>query len=119
MIFFIYGAWFIYEKQYQLAIITLSIGSSIAGFLYYNSTPARIFMGDTGSYTIGLIMSVLTIKFIELRGVTGGHLILHSVPAITFAILIVPLFDTLRIFFVRILRKRSPFNRTKIIYITR
>src|SRR5208283_2695001 len=91
----------------------MSIGSSIAGFLYYNFPPAKIFMGDTGSLTIGLIMSVLTIKFIELRGMIEVQVILHSVPAITFAILIVPLFDTLRIFFVRLSRKRSPFNPDK------
>jgi UDP-GlcNAc:undecaprenyl-phosphate/decaprenyl-phosphate GlcNAc-1-phosphate transferase len=113
LIFFIYGSWFILDKQYELAIIAFSIGSSIVAFIYYNFPPARIFMGDTGSLTIGLILSVLTIKFIELRGIIEGQVILHSVPAITFAILIVPLFDTLRIFFVRLSRKRSPFNPDK------
>jgi UDP-N-acetylmuramyl pentapeptide phosphotransferase/UDP-N-acetylglucosamine-1-phosphate transferase len=113
LIFFIYGCWFIVNEQYQLAVVALSIGSSIIGFIYYNFPPAKIFMGDTGSLTIGLIMSVLTIKFIELNGHGTGNFIIDSIPAITLAILIVPLFDTLRIFFVRLLRKRSPFNPDK------
>ena len=77
MIFFIYGVWFIFDKQYQLAIVSLSMGSSIVVFLYYNYSPAKIFMGDTGSLTIGLILSVLTIKFIELRGVVETQTVLH------------------------------------------
>ena len=113
LIFFLYGGWFILENQMQLAIVAFSIGSSLVGFIYYNFPPARIFMGDTGSLTIGLIMSALTIKFIEINGAGQGQYIIGAIPAVASAILIVPLIDTLRIFFVRISRKRSPFNPDK------
>lgn len=113
LIFFFFGTWFIMADQYQYAIIAFSIGCSVIGFVYYNYPPARIFMGDTGSLTIGLVMSVLTIRFIELNANGTGPYIVHAVPAVAFALLIVPLFDTLRVIFIRLLKKRSPFKPDK------
>src|SRR5690606_33136513 len=84
----------------------------LAGFLYYNYTPSRIFMGDTGSLLIGLISVVLAIKFIELNrfGMDNGRPVFISAPATAVAILIIPLFDTFRVFTLRIIKKKSPFN---------
>lgn len=105
-----FAAMFIYLHHYELAIISLALAGAIAGFLKFNIMPAKIFMGDTGSLLIGLISVVMAIKLIELdkvlpiaaqRGV--------AVPALTLAILIVPIFDTLRIFFIRVKNGASPF----------
>lgn len=41
------------ERQYDLAIICGAMVGAIIGFLWYNSHPAEIFMGDTGSLAIG------------------------------------------------------------------
>lgn len=67
-------------------------------------------MGDTGSLLIGLINSIMVIKFINIAGNESMRLPLESAPALGIAILIVPLFDTLRVFGLRILDKRSPFS---------
>ena len=68
-------------------------------------------MGDTGSLLLGLINSILVVHFINISGSSGeGRVILDSAPAIGFAILMIPLFDTLRVFSIRILNKRSPFS---------
>ena len=56
----------------------------------------KIFMGDTGSLILGLIMSVLVIKFNEANITYNGLYKISSAPAVSFGILIVPLFDTLR-----------------------
>jgi UDP-N-acetylmuramyl pentapeptide phosphotransferase/UDP-N-acetylglucosamine-1-phosphate transferase len=93
-----------------LAIISLALVGAIAGFLKYNITSAKIFMGDTGSLLIGLISVVMAIKLIEMDKVSpistqSGF----SVPALTVAILIGPIFDTLRIFFIRVTNGASPF----------
>lgn len=72
----------------------------------------KIFMGDTGSLLLGLVNSILVIKFINSAG-TPGYLpidIVSAAPALGFAILMVPLFDTLRVFGLRILSRRSPFS---------
>jgi hypothetical protein len=59
---------------------------------------------------IGLFNSIMVIKFINIAGSPGIRLPLEAAPAIGFSILIVPLFDTLRVFSLRILDKRSPFS---------
>ena len=84
---------------------------AIVGFLRYNLTPARIFMGDTGSLLIGLISAVMAIKFIEFNKFTTiGAPVIYAAPAIAVAILIGPIFDTIRVFIIRIINGGSPFE---------
>jgi UDP-N-acetylmuramyl pentapeptide phosphotransferase/UDP-N-acetylglucosamine-1-phosphate transferase len=96
----------------EIGFLLLSIGlcGSLIGFLYYNRTPARIFMGETGSLLLGFVIAVLAIRFMELSQSTSANLVeLKSAPAILFGLLIIPLFDTARVFVIRILKGKSPF----------
>jgi len=106
-----FGALFIYIGQYELAAVSFAMTGAIVGFLRFNITPAKIFMGDTGSLLIGLISAVMAIKFMEVNkaGVAAPSHEIYSVPALTFAILIGPIFDTLRVFIIRIASGVSPF----------
>src|SRR6195952_3840484 len=106
----VFGSYFFYVGQLMYAVIAFSLAGSLIGFLIYNFSPAKIFMGDTGSLLIGLINSILVVKFINIAGSPTGKFPLEAAPAIGFAILIVPLFDTLRVFSFRILSRRSPFS---------
>lgn len=106
----IFGSYFLYIGQLMYAVMAFALAGSLIGFLVYNFSPARIFMGDTGSLLIGLFNSILVIKFINIAGTPGGKLSFEAAPAIGFSILIVPLFDTLRVFSLRISEKRSPFS---------
>jgi UDP-GlcNAc:undecaprenyl-phosphate GlcNAc-1-phosphate transferase len=102
---------FIYIKHYELAAISLAIVGAILGFLRYNLTPAKIFMGDTGSLLIGLISAIMAVKFIEVNKITHqSNSGFYSAPALAFAILIGPIFDTLRVFILRLLKGGSPFT---------
>ncbi len=97
--------------QVPYAFIAFALAGAIGGFLKYNWFPAKIFMGDTGALIIGLISAALAIKFIELNKFTGtNHPAFYSAPAIAVSILIVPIFDSLRVFTVRILKRGSPFK---------
>ena len=101
---------FIFMHQYELAAVSLAMGGAIIGFLKFNITPAKIFMGDTGSMMIGLISVVMAIKFMELNKFTTVNLPdFYSAPALSVAILIGPIFDTLRVFVLRISNGGSPF----------
>jgi pyrroloquinoline quinone biosynthesis protein B len=51
----------------EYAILALALAGAILAFLKYNITPAQIFMGDTGSLIIGLVISILSIRFIDLN----------------------------------------------------
>jgi len=107
----IFAALFIYMKHYELAAVALAMVGATAGFLKFNLSPAKIFMGDTGSLLIGLISAVMAFKFIELNKFTGTNMpAVFNAPALTFAILIGPIFDTLRVFTMRIASGVSPFK---------
>ncbi|MFC5282904.1 MraY family glycosyltransferase [Pedobacter alpinus] len=103
---------FIHMGQIEMASLAFSMVGAIVGFLIYNYSPAKIFMGDTGSLLIGLVSVVLAFKFIELNKFTSNEIrpVFYSAPAIAVAILIIPLFDTFRIFSIRILKRQSPFR---------
>jgi UDP-GlcNAc:undecaprenyl-phosphate GlcNAc-1-phosphate transferase len=106
-----FAALFIYVHQYELAAVSLAMAGAILGFLKFNLTPAKIFMGDTGSLLIGLISAVMAIKFMEVnKAANESTPALFSIPAMTFAILIGPLFDTARVFIIRIMNGVSPFS---------
>lgn len=105
-----FGIAFAISNHIPYAFIAFALAGSIGGFLKYNWYPARIFMGDTGALIIGLTTASLAIKFIEINKFTGDNSpTFFSAPAIAVSVLIVPIFDSLRIFTVRILKGKSPF----------
>jgi UDP-N-acetylmuramyl pentapeptide phosphotransferase/UDP-N-acetylglucosamine-1-phosphate transferase len=80
------------------------------GFLFFNFSPAKIFMGDSGSMTIGAITSLLAIWLIS----SDNSNIIYPLneiktPIVAMTILAYPLTDTLRIFALRIFKGLSPF----------
>lgn len=111
LISLVLGIWFILVDQIEFAIIAFALAGSVIAFLNYNFTPAKIFMGDTGSLLIGLICSILAIKFIDIhQSIPDSIYAFKSAPAVAIGILILPLFDTLRVFVVRISKGRSPMS---------
>jgi UDP-GlcNAc:undecaprenyl-phosphate/decaprenyl-phosphate GlcNAc-1-phosphate transferase len=92
------------------SVMAFSLSGSIIGFLIYNYSPAKIFMGDTGSLLLGIINSILVLKFINVAGLASNPISLQASPAMGFAVLMIPLFDTMRVFGIRILDRRSPFS---------
>ena len=105
----VFGIWFIKNGHYAEAVLCFSLAGALAGFSYYNFEPAKIFMGDTGSQVIGLIMAVSAFRLIELNPYTSSSTL--EAPALfAFSVMIIPMFDTLRIIIVRILKRQSPLK---------
>lgn len=111
---FTFTYWFYETSDLPLALLAAGLGGALLGFLVYNFNPARIFMGDSGSLTIGVVIYVLAVQMIdfptgrlpeEIRGV--------SKPVLAMAILAYPLIDTIRVFFIRTIQGRSPFSADK------
>ncbi len=94
------------------AILSFSMAGSLGAFLIFNFQPAKIFMGDSGSLLIGLICAILVIKFINIS-VGNVRFPVIAAPAIGFSIVLIPLLDTLRVFSIRIMNRRSPFSADK------
>ena len=75
-----------YQVQYLAALI-----GALLGFLVYNTHPASIFMGDSGSLLIGMSLAGLTLTLGST--ITGGQNVL-SVIAVPMLVLLIPIFDT-------------------------
>ncbi|MGB0525897.1 MAG: glycosyltransferase family 4 protein [Flammeovirgaceae bacterium] len=110
-----FGIWFYLSNDYSFVLIIVGLVGSVLAFLKFNYTPAHIFMGDTGSLLIGFVTSIIAIRFIEMNDTLpdAHYLKFTSGVAMGASILVYPLFDTLRIFTLRILQKRSPFSPDK------
>jgi UDP-GlcNAc:undecaprenyl-phosphate GlcNAc-1-phosphate transferase len=91
---------FLFNQQADLehTVLALALAGALAGFLFYNSHPASIFMGDAGSLFVGLALSLLTI---HSNGQASNILSLVAVPA---CILLVPILDTTLVTVTRLLR---------------
>ena len=106
------GSWFYLIEHAEYTILACALIGSTVAFLKFNWTPAKIFMGDTGSLLLGLLLAVLTIEFIEfhMELPRDSPYYFPAAPAAAIGFLIVPLFDTLRVFTTRIARGRSPLQ---------
>lgn len=96
------------------ACLAFSLLGGIVGFLRYNISPAKIFMGDTGSLLIGFIISLLCIMAVNsFNSFTPYAVFIHSSAGalvIGLSVLFVPVFDTFRVFATRLMKGVSPFK---------
>jgi UDP-N-acetylmuramyl pentapeptide phosphotransferase/UDP-N-acetylglucosamine-1-phosphate transferase len=106
----LFGAYFFFVGIPAYSILAFSLAGSLVAFLIFNFQPAKIFMGDTGSLLIGTVNAILVIKFINVVNTPSVAYPIDAAPAIGFAILMIPLLDTLRVFAIRIVNRRSPFS---------
>jgi len=109
LISLIFGIIFFYMEQFTYSILCFSVMGSLTIFSFFNvfGKKNKIFMGDSGSLFLGLLTAVFVIKFNELT-ITSSIFDYNFAPALSMAIISVPLFDTIRVFFIRIIHKKSP-----------
>ncbi|MEM9856872.1 MAG: MraY family glycosyltransferase [Bacteroidota bacterium] len=110
-----FGIWFYLVGDEWTSILAFSMAGAVVAFLTFNWDPSKIFMGDTGALAIGFLFAVLAIKFIDLNySLSGNNYFKFSATVTTgICIIIIPLFDTLRIFILRLSKKQSPFTPDK------
>ncbi len=92
------------KEDVFLILLNVSLLGSTLGFLRFNAFPAKIFLGNTGSVVLGFFLIVTSILTSINYNVTALDL--------TFPIILlgVPIIDTLKVFVVRIVKKRDPFS---------
>lgn len=112
----ILGTLFLKKEMWIYATLAFSTLGMLLPFFYYNvfgkaERCKKIFMGDTGSLTLGYILSFLTIRFCAynsaLAPFTDGAIV------ISFSTLIVPLFDVVRVMLIRLRLHRGLFIADK------
>jgi UDP-GlcNAc:undecaprenyl-phosphate GlcNAc-1-phosphate transferase len=90
------------NQDMLIAVMVATLAGSLVGFLRYNVHPAKIYLGDTGSLFIGLMLGALAML--------GKYTILHPVSLLAPVLILgVPIFDTLFVMYIRALRRIPVF----------
>ena len=97
------GIWFTWNNLYVYGIMVAGIVGVVSVFFFYNVSGNRmkIFMGDTGSLTLGYLIAFFGLKFYNMN-VETAMFNTPAAPAVFLGMVFIPVFDTIRDFFVRI-----------------
>lgn len=106
------GIFLSFSGDVNTALIAFALAGGVLAFLYFNFNPAKIFMGDTGSLVLGFVIAVLCIRLMQVNIHSDNPVLQHS-PVFVLGIVLIPVFDTLRVFAMRIWRGKSPFEADK------
>ena len=110
----IFGVLFFSSGNIPLSLLAVVLSGTMLGFAVFNFSPARVFMGDAGSLSIGAIFCVLVINCINEDYALSSEWIKQlNKPVLTMSIMAYPLMDTLRVFILRVFRGISPFKADK------
>jgi UDP-GlcNAc:undecaprenyl-phosphate/decaprenyl-phosphate GlcNAc-1-phosphate transferase len=96
-----------YNEIFYFAL-AVSLICALFGFLRFNlSKKSKVFMGDTGSLLIGLALSIFLLKIWGLHGKTSS---LPAIPYWVLSLVLIPVFDFVRVFLIRISNGKSPMK---------
>ena len=90
-------------------MIIIGVGGSLLGFLFYNWHPSRLFMGDTGSQFLGIVLAIFGIQYfwnhpdIDNNYIRSKQLICVGIG------FLIPIVDTTTVVINRLLKRKSPF----------
>lgn len=91
------------------AFVIVGLIAAIIGFLFYNWHPSKMYMGDTGSQLLGVILGILGILFFWNNQQPWIPNIPSKQIIITVLAFLLPITDTTTVVINRIMRKQSPF----------
>ena len=92
----------LYNENFIISILSISLAASLLAFLKYNWEPAKIYLVDAGSMFLGLVIGSLTIM--------GDYTRYNNLAFISgLLILSIPIFDTLYVIILRLIHGKSPF----------
>lgn len=100
------------NNNFNASLIAFALSGGILAFLFFNFNPARIFMGDTGSLVLGFTIAFLCVRLMQGNLNTSQPALNHA-PIFALGVVLIPVFDTLRVFAFRIWRGKSPFSPDK------
>jgi len=109
----VFGLIFLFDRMWILALLAFTCVGVLIPFFIYNvfgnaERGKKIFMGDTGSLTLGYILSFLVIQYCMYEGYKTEPGYCGSIN-VALSILLVPCLDVVRVVIGRIKRHKSPF----------
>lgn len=109
------GVWFYFQGLESYALLSFTFLGGILAFLIFNWYPAKIFMGDTGSLTLGFVIGILIIAFMDINGALPAGAFFKFTPTYSagIALMMFPLYDMARVFTRRISQGKGPMTPDK------
>lgn len=112
----VFGFLFMQKELWTYSMLAFATFGVLVPFFYYNvfgsaERARKIFMGDTGSLTLGYVLSFLAIKYSQYNPDVTPYT--EGAFVIAFSTLIVPAFDVIRVVMVRVRSGKSPFEPDK------
>ena len=113
----LYGIVFLKSGDVANATLAFSMAAALVPFMIHNifGLRSRMFIGDAGTMVMGLLLTWFTISLLKSDSPITFYEDANNVNLIAFAlaVLCVPVFDTLRVMTMRMVRKKSPFHPDK------
>ncbi len=109
------GLWFGWNGLDSYSLISFALLGATFSFLIFNWQPAKIFMGDTGALTLGFAVGALVMVFFKENESSSSEFFgkFNSPFTMGLALMIYPLFDTVRVFVRRIVNGNHPMKADK------
>jgi UDP-GlcNAc:undecaprenyl-phosphate/decaprenyl-phosphate GlcNAc-1-phosphate transferase len=95
------------------AFLSIATAGALLAFLKYNFSPAKIFMGDTGSMILGYLLSGAGIMTLVISREQTAYFKYDEAAILVVSLFLLPVYDTLRVFAGRLIQKKSPFSPDK------
>ena len=109
---FLFFAWFFWQiEDWNRYYISFAFCGSLLVFLWFNLTPARVFMGDAGSMALGFVLSDFVGQFLFYHNQvweSNLHSTKEHTPVLALALFSLPIFDMIRVIVLRLLGGRFP-----------
>lgn len=112
----IFGTLFYRVGDVPMIILAVACMAALIPFFLHNvfGRKSKMFIGDGGTLLMGCVMSVFVLNVLKSTTQCGGYCSLgFGLVPFTLAVLCIPVFDTVRVMMMRILRRTSPFHPDK------
>jgi len=111
-----FGIWFWISGHVPYVVFSFSLAGALIAFFYFNvfSKNNKIFLGDTGALIIGMAMAIIVVRFLQFEVAATGLANTPATTAVAIGILIIPLYDTIRVFTIRVAKGTSPFKADRL-----
>jgi len=114
IVFVVLGIWFLLADQFDYSLLLMSLSGAFLAFMIFNYSPSKIFMGDTGTLSVGLLLAITLLKFDDVNSmIANSPYQFYSAPGLAFGFISIPFVDSARVAIVRISRGVSPFQGDK------
>lgn len=106
-----FGIYFVLNELYFASLVSFILIGCLVGFLVFNfSKQRKLFMGDSGSMFIGILLMFQALIFLKMDIITQNNIFVPNKIALVTATFCFPIIDTIRVFTIRILSGMSPMS---------